>query len=469
MNLAYDFRVFIRILIINALVTLVYIVFNLFRGKKRRNSFLFKSLLMLLCPIVGPVYVLFSRVLMFIFFRKPVNLEDVIFSKERESILVNAEEEKERNIVSITDALIISGKEDSRDLLLDVIKRTPRTTLRSIAQALDSTDSELSHYAASIIQAETAKIHKYVQETRNRILALEAELQKRESNRDEDGTAGIEVTEEAEAAAGAAATAATAATAAASATAAAAVVSSDASAEELMASGVGNYINDKRKIRFRTEAGSRFFAQRLYRLRLSGEGEASDMAYSNGSPGHETEDQREFEAYYADISEKLEESKDYSKHKKLALKQGLIARDGVLDDRRDIMEKLTEEMSNAHSLIKELDNILSQRVLTEFDSNRYLDILHEISKLVEKRDVLTEDEIGRNVALMLNAGRIDAAAEWTYKAAAWYPDSLVKYSTRVRLCFARNDREGFFKALDEMKRSDLQLDQDMLELARFFA
>jgi hypothetical protein len=448
MNLAYDFRVFIRILIINALVTLVYIVFNLFRGKKRRNSFLFKSLLMLLCPIVGPVYVLFSRVLMFIFFRKPVNLEDVIFSKERESILVNAEEEKERNIVSITDALIISGKEDSRDLLLDVIKRTPRTTLRSIAQALDSTDSELSHYAASIIQAETAKIHKYVQETRNRILALEAELQKRESSRDEDGTAGIEVTEEA---------------------AAAAVVSSDASAEELMASGVGNYINDKRKIRFRTEAGSRFFAQRLYRLRLSGEGEASDMAYSNGSPGHETEDQREFEAYYADISEKLEESKDYSKHKKLALKQGLIARDGVLDDRRDIMEKLTEEMSNAHSLIKELDNILSQRVLTEFDSNRYLDILHEISKLVEKRDVLTEDEIGRNVALMLNAGRIDAAAEWTYKAAAWYPDSLVKYSTRVRLCFARNDREGFFKALDEMKRSDLQLDQDMLELARFFA
>jgi hypothetical protein len=236
-----------------------------------------------------------------------------------------------------------------------------------------------------------------------------------------------------------------------------------------MASGVGDYINDKRKIRFRTEAGSRFFAQRLYRLRLSGEGEASDMAYSNGSPGHETEDQREFEAYYADISEKLEESKDYSKHKKLALKQGLIARDGVLDDRRDIMEKLTEEMSNAHSLIKELDNILSQRVLTEFDSNRYLDILHEISKLVEKRDVLTEDEIGRNVALMLNAGRIDAAAEWTYKAAAWYPDSLVKYSTRVRLCFARNDREGFFKALDEMKRSDLQLDQDMLELARFFA
>jgi hypothetical protein len=466
MNLAYDFRVFIRILIINALVTLVYIVFNLFRGKKRRNSFLFKSLLMLLCPIVGPVYVLFSRVLMFIFFRKPVNLEDVIFSKERESILVNAEEEKERNIVSITDALIISGKEDSRDLLLDVIKRTPRTTLRSIAQALDSTDSELSHYAASIIQAETAKIHKYVQETRNRILALEAELQKRESSRDEDGTAGIEVTEEAEAASAAAAASATVA---ASATAAAAVVSSDASAEELMASGVGNYINDKRKIGFRTEAGSRFFAQRLYRLRLSGEGEASDMVYSNGSPGHETEDQREFEAYYADISEKLEESKDYSKHKKLALKQGLIARDGVLDDRRDIMEKLTEEMSNAHSLIKELDNILSQRVLTEFDSNRYLDILHEISKLVEKRDVLTEDEIGRNVALMLNAGRIDAAAEWTYKAAAWYPDSLVKYSTRVRLCFARNDREGFFKALDEMKQSDLQLDQDMLELARFFA
>jgi hypothetical protein len=88
---------------------------------------------------------------------------------------------------------------------------------------------------------------------------------------------------------------------------------------------------------------------------------------------------------------------------------------------------------------------------------------------VWKRDVLAEDEIGRNVALMLNAGRIDAAAEWTYKAAAWYPDSLVKYSTRVRLCFARNDREGFFKALDEMKRSDLQLDQDMLELARFFA
>ncbi|MBP5291406.1 MAG: hypothetical protein J6Y90_02160 [Lachnospiraceae bacterium] len=435
MSLVYDFRVFIRIIIVNAIIILIYILFNLFRKENRRNSFLFKSLVMLLCPVIGPVYILFSRVIMFIFFRKPVNLEDVIFSKDRESTLVNAEEEKERNIVSIEDALLISGKEDTRNLLLDVIKRAPRKTLYSISLALDSPDSELSHYAASIIQSETAKVHRYVVETRARILDIEEELQKMENLPDDEEETG----------------------------------SDGKKAEEAKASDVEGFLHEKRKITYRTEAGDRFFAQRMYRLRLSDTGEASAMDYSNGARGKETEDTREFEAYYADISEKLEESKDYSKHKDLAYQQGLLARDGEVINTQTFLEKLTEEMSAAHELLSEIDNILAQKVLTEYDSSRYLDILHEISKLVEKRDVLTEDEIGRNVKIMLEADRVEAAAEWTDKAAAWYPDSLVKYSTRVRLCFAQNDHDGFFKTLNEMKNSELQLDQDMLELVRFFA
>lgn len=406
MSLTYDLRVFILIIIVNTIITVLYIIFNLLRKKNRRNSFLLKSLVMLLCPIVGPVYIIISRLIIVVFFRKPVNLEDVIFSKERESILVNAEEEKERNLVPIEDAMLISGKEDSRALLLDVIKREPRKTLFSISLALDSPDSELSHYAASVIQSETAKIHRFVHETRTRILEIEEDLRKREGASDE--------------------------------------------------------------IRYRTDAGERFFARWLYMMRLSDPGFGSDLDYSNGERGAEVIDTRELESYYADISEKLEESMDYSKHKDLAFKQGLMARDGHLDESKTILEELTDEMESAHKLISELDNIISQRVLSEYDTNHYLDILDEISKLVEKRDVLTEDELDRNVKLMLSAGRVESAAEWADKAAAWYPESLVSFSSRIRLCFARNDRDGFFSALEEMKQTDLQLDKEMLELVRFF-
>lgn len=460
MSLTYDLRVFILIIIVNTIITVIYIIFNLLRKKNRRNSFLLKSLVMLLCPIVGPVYIIISRLIIVVFFRKPVNLEDVIFSKERESILVNAEEEKERNLVPIEDAMLISGKEDSRALLLDVIKREPRKTLFSISLALDSPDSELSHYAASVIQSETAKIHRFVHETRTRILEIEEDLRKREGASDEkDRAKASDVPDETKAVDETGEPADSG--------------ENDGTTAPGENDGIAvfdgeSHIRDMRKIRYRTDAGERFFARWLYMMRLSEPGFGSDLDYSNGERGAEVIDARELESYYADISEKLEESMDYSKHKDLAFKQGLMARDGHLDESKTILEELTDEMESAHKLISELDNIISQRVLSEYDTNHYLDILDEISKLVEKRDVLTEDELDRNVKLMLSAGRIESAAEWADKAAAWYPESLVSFSSRIRLCFARNDRDGFFSALEEMKQTDLQLDKEMLELVRFF-
>ena len=55
-------------------------------------------------------------------FRQEVDLDDVIFSKERVKTNVKADEERERNLVPLEEALAVSDKKNLRMLMLNVIR-----------------------------------------------------------------------------------------------------------------------------------------------------------------------------------------------------------------------------------------------------------------------------------------------------------------------------------------------------------
>ena len=176
--MAKDEVIFLIIIILNTILVILYWVwFRLFR-KKTEAGFTSRCIVMLVCPVVGPAYFAAGWVVLNLFFHKPVDLVDVIFSKDREETVYKANEEGEANIVPIEDAVSVTDTKNARALMLEVLKHDVRRTLVSISAALNSSDSEISHYAASVLQSELGKFRVSVQKILEVINKTEDELRK---------------------------------------------------------------------------------------------------------------------------------------------------------------------------------------------------------------------------------------------------------------------------------------------------
>ena len=144
--------IFIVILIVNLIITLIYLIVNLFRKANNRRGCWIRALVMLLCPITGALMLLLSYICFLLFFHKEVDLADVVFSKDRVETLVHADEDRERNLIPVEEAITVTDRENLRGLMLNVVRNDVQQSLAAIALALDSEDSETAHYAASILQ-----------------------------------------------------------------------------------------------------------------------------------------------------------------------------------------------------------------------------------------------------------------------------------------------------------------------------
>ena len=145
-------KLFIFLLIVNLIVIVIYLVWNHIRRKENLRSVWMKAVMMFLCPVVGPMFVLLSFILFKLFSSQGMDLSDIVFSKDRTENFLRPDEEMERNMVSLEEALEVTDKKSLRTLMLNVIRGDYQNSLSSINLALNSKDSETAHYAASILQ-----------------------------------------------------------------------------------------------------------------------------------------------------------------------------------------------------------------------------------------------------------------------------------------------------------------------------
>ena len=75
-----------------------------------------------------------------------------------------ADEEQERNVVPIEEALAISDRDSLRTLIMNVVRGDVTDSLGSLALALDSEDTETSHYAASVLRDVLNDFRQHAQE-----------------------------------------------------------------------------------------------------------------------------------------------------------------------------------------------------------------------------------------------------------------------------------------------------------------
>lgn len=162
---------FIVLLVLNTLVAVIYLLWNRSqREEEDQKSGIIRFVIMLLCPVVAPFFFWLAHLMFELFFREPVSLEDVVFSKERARTFVHAEEERERNIVPLEEAIEITDKSGLRTLMMNVVRGDIHKSLASISGALNSEDTETAHYAASVLQDALNDFRIHVEKQRQLIL-----------------------------------------------------------------------------------------------------------------------------------------------------------------------------------------------------------------------------------------------------------------------------------------------------------
>lgn len=173
--MTWSMRWFIIFLLINAIVTIIYLIISIFFRKTNRHLAYLRAIVMLLAPGAGTLLMFLGWFGYEFVFRRDVDLSDVIFSKERERELIRTNEESERNVVSLEEAIAITDKSDLRALVMNVAQGDYQDSLAAISLALNSEDSETAHYAASVLQDA-------LNDFRNKVQKGYAKVQKRDED-----------------------------------------------------------------------------------------------------------------------------------------------------------------------------------------------------------------------------------------------------------------------------------------------
>lgn len=169
--------IFCIVLILNTLSAVGYLLWYLIFKKDtdNRKQYIMHTVIMLLCPVVGILY-FFLAFLKYHFVKMGErDLTDVEFSKKRHVPRVKADEERERNIVAVEEAILVSDQEKKRANMLNVLLGETEESYSAIALALDSDDSEVAHYAASFLQSKMDTFRENVRKTQQKIAESDIE------------------------------------------------------------------------------------------------------------------------------------------------------------------------------------------------------------------------------------------------------------------------------------------------------
>lgn len=320
MRLARDERIFLIILAVNLLVSLVYLLVGIFVAvpaqsaaedeevqggwlHDNRRTYLLRFLVMLLCPVIGPMFFFFSHVFYTFVFWRSIDLEDVVFSKKRVKVRIKADEERERDIIPVEEAVLVNEKRDLRLVMMNVLREDIRNSLAAVTLALDSRDSEASHYAAAVLSDELNKF--------------------------------------------------------------------------------------------------RINVHKLWK--------------------------------------QIQEEPDQTE---------------------------CEQM-----LIDYVDNVLRQHVFSDYEQRKFVDILESSAELLYDREPsrLTAERYEGVCLRTLEMKDYEHSEKWCLRMAQQFPEELSSYTCRLKLYFARQDREAFFGTLNALKKSDVIIDSETLELIRVFS
>ena len=138
---------------------------------------------------------------------------------------------------------------------------------------------------------------------------------------------------------------------------------------------------------------------------------------------------------------------------------------------RQIQEEEPGETECEEILLDYMDNILRQRIFSDHEQRKFVNILTESAESLYGKDPsrLTLERYEEVCLRALEVKEFDRASKWCGRMKEQSPEELPSYTCRLKLSFARQDREDFFETLEALKRSNVVIDNETLELIRIFS
>lgn len=148
----------------NAFIALAMFIASFFLDKEKRSTVRILSWFSFIVPIVGGLYLLTGFLINYFIQKRNIDLSYVSFSQKREKLILPPNQETEMNYVPIRDAIAVSDTASLRKLVFDTILSDAKKKLSSVAVAMNSNDTESSHYAATLIMDALAEFRPAAQE-----------------------------------------------------------------------------------------------------------------------------------------------------------------------------------------------------------------------------------------------------------------------------------------------------------------
>lgn len=150
MGLAKGELIVLILLVINAVGAGCCLIWGKARGAKQCWA---RFGVMMLCPVVGAAFYLLSWLLCKAAPGMEIDLKDVVFGKERVKTQLKADENREKNILPLDEAVLVDDHKNQRLAMMNVIKGDISESLAAVSTALGAKDSETAHYAASALSS----------------------------------------------------------------------------------------------------------------------------------------------------------------------------------------------------------------------------------------------------------------------------------------------------------------------------
>lgn len=124
-------------------------------------------------------------------------------------------------------------------------------------------------------------------------------------------------------------------------------------------------------------------------------------------------------------------------------------------------------------LIEYMSGVLKQDVFTDMELRGYVDMMEEacyfLYKDEEIRDRLTSEYIEWMALSLLKVREYGRMQYWCDRHMELYPNELSAYTIQLKLYFSMEDRENFFAVLERLRKADVIIDKETLELVRIFS
>ena len=137
----------------------------------------------------------------------------------------------------------------------------------------------------------------------------------------------------------------------------------------------------------------------------------------------------------------------------------------------EIQRETEQETAYEEVLIDYMNTVLKLQIFTPIEQKRFVRIMADTAETLRQKDMSRmREEQYENVCLrLMEIKDYDNSEKWCSWLADQYPEKLSAYTCRLKLYFTLQNKEAFFSTLNELKRSDIVIDRETLELIRVFS